>query len=235
MNPAEIGPFLKRAALTDARILPDDIEEAVASTALWVVALSEVPFEFAVNAIAEHYARSPWQIRPSDIADQWKVHARHVAEHHIDPVPDTDDPSEYRRQIVAARRDAAAGGPRPIGNSLAAIGPTPAPARGPHHLSEDDVRALRQQQDLARLLKEGNARAKRECERRKRLVLSYPDLAERLTEPPLSYARPECWNGGLGTGSDWAGRPNTSPSYLQLAAIVADAEQRAATAHRPAA
>ncbi|MFJ9771154.1 hypothetical protein ACIRVF_07915 [Kitasatospora sp. NPDC101157] len=228
MNPAEIGPFLKRAALTDDRILPNDLEEAIASTALWAVALTDVPFEFAVNAIAAHYARCPWQIRPSDIADQWKTHARRVAEHHIDPIPDTDDPAEYRRQIVAGRREAAIGGPSPFPRAIAALGPAPAPARGMADLTEDDVRALRQQQDLARMLKDGNARAKAECERRKRLVLGYEDLAEDLTKPPLSFARPDQWNGGLGSGLDSNGRPNRSPTYLQLARICEEAERRAA-------
>lgn len=235
MNPAEIGPFLKRAALTDSRILPDDLEEAIATTALWVVALAEVPFTFAVDAIAAHYARSPWQIRPSDIADQWKTHARRVAEHHIDPIPDTGDPAEYKRQIAASRREAATGEAVPISSAIAAIGPAPAPARGMPELTEDDVRALRQQKELALMLKDGNTRAKAECERRKRLVLSYPDLAEQLTVKPLGYARPDCWNGGLGTDQIQDGRPNRSPIYRQLAAICAEAERRAADARRPAA
>ncbi|MFF1790795.1 hypothetical protein ACFVX9_30560 [Kitasatospora sp. NPDC058243] len=235
MNPAEIGPFLKRAALTDSRILPDDLEEAIAATALWVVALAEVPFEFAVNAIAEHYAKSPWQIRPSDIADQWKIHARRAAEHHIDPIPDTGDPAEYQRQIAASRRRAAAGEPVPVSRAIAAIGPVPAPACGMTDLTEDDIRALRQQKDLARMLKEGNARARIDSERRKRLVLGYEDLAEQLTQPPLAYARPDCWNGGLGTDQIQDGRPNRSPSYRQLAEICAEAERRAATTQRHAA
>ncbi|MGA5819704.1 hypothetical protein ACPC54_17820 [Kitasatospora sp. NPDC094028] len=235
MNPAEIGPFLKRAALTDSRILPNDLDEAIATTALWIVALADVPFEFAVNAIAEHHAKSPWQIRPSDIADQWKAHAKRRAEHHIDPIPDTDDPAEYRRQIVASRRAAAAGEAVSVSGAIAAIGPALAPARGVRDLTEDDVRALRQQKDLARMLKDDNARAKADCERRKRLVLGYPDLAEQLTQPPLAYARPDCWNGGLGTNEIQDGRPNRSPSYLQLARICAEAEHRSAATTRTAA
>lgn len=235
MTPAEIGPFLKRAALTDARILPDDLDEAIATTALWVVALAEVPFEFAVNAIAEHYAKSPWQIRPSDIADQWKIHARRAAEHHIDPIPDTGDPAEYQRQIAASRREAAAGGPMSVSGAIAAIGPAPAPARGTTELTEDDVRVLRQQQDFSRFLRQGMATGRGERERRTALVLGYEDLAQRLTEPPLAYARPDCWNGGLGTDEIQDGRPNRSPRYRQLAEICAEAERRAATTVRPAA
>lgn len=235
MNPAEIGPFLKRAAATDTRILPNDAEEAIATTALWAVAMADIPFEFAVNSIAAHYAKSPYQVRPSDITDLWKQHIRRTAGQ-PDPTPDTDDPVEYRRQLAANRR-AAHREPVTATTAIAALSGRPvlAPAVGRTELTEDDVRALRQQKDLARLLKEGNSRAKELCERRKRLVLGYPDLAERLTEPPLAYARPDCWNGGLGTDEIQDGRPNRSPSYLQLAAICAEAERRAATAHRPAA
>ncbi|NUS14537.1 MAG: hypothetical protein HOY69_24585 [Streptomyces sp.] len=233
MTPDEIGIFLDRASLTDSRILPDDLKEAVATTALWTVALAGIPMQFAVNAIAAHYAKSPYQVRPSDITDLWKAHIRQTAGQ-PDPIPDTGDPVEYRRQLAANRR-AAHREPVTATAAIAAIGPAPAPACGVPELTEDDVRALRQQQDLARMLKDGNARAKKDCERRKRLVLGYEDLAERLTEPPLSYARPDCWNGGLGTDQIQDGRPNRSPSYRQLAEICAEAEQRAAEAHRPAA
>ncbi|MBV6697483.1 hypothetical protein KV557_10135 [Kitasatospora aureofaciens] len=233
MTPDEIGPFLIRAAATDIRILPTDEAEATATTALWAVAMADIPFEFAVNAIAVHYAKSPYQVRPSDITDLWKAHIRQTAGQ-PDPIPDTGDPVEYRRQLAANRR-AAHREPVTASAAIAAISGRPAPARGVPDLTEDDVRALRQQQDLARMLKDGNTRAKAECERRKRLVLGYPDLAEELTKPPLAYARPDCWNGGLGTDQIQDGRPNRSPSYRQLAAICAEAERRAANSARTAA
>jgi hypothetical protein len=148
-------------------------------------------------------------------------------------------PGETGAQYLASRQqmvDDIASGRTQNQPARAAIGPAPsaAVAAGLSY-TEEDIKAMRMEGDLKRIWKAETARASETCARRKALVLRYPDLAERLTEPPLSYARPECWNGGLGTGSDWAGRPNTSPSYLQLAAIVAEAEQRAATTHRPAA
>lgn len=37
----------------------------------------------------------------------------------------------------------------------------------------------------------------KESAQRRARVLSYPDLARRLTEPPLDFRRPEDWNGWI--------------------------------------
>src|SRR5258708_27557204 len=39
--------------------------------------------------------------------------------------------------------------------------------------------------------------AERECAERRARVLKHPDLAKRLTEPPISYAKATQWNGWI--------------------------------------
>jgi hypothetical protein len=58
-------------------------------------------------------------------------------------------------------------------------------------------------------------------------VLAHPDLAEKLTEPPLGYAVAEQWNGGI-PAETFNGGHNDSPRRAALAAIVEEAMQRAA-------
>jgi hypothetical protein len=62
---------------------------------------------------------------------------------------------------------------------------------------------------------QGDARAQSERAR----VLRHPDIAKRLTEPPLRYSRPEVWNGYLPPDM-WQGRHNDSPQRAALLEIV---------------
>lgn len=64
-----------------------------------------------------------------------------------------------------------------------------------------------------------------ESTRRRALVLKHPDLAKRLCEPPLSYARPEQWNGYIPPGM-CSGSRNTSAEREALLEICAEAEAR---------
>lgn len=66
-----------------------------------------------------------------------------------------------------------------------------------------------------------------EKKRRRAMVLAHPDLAERLTQPPLGFTRPEQWCGYV-AGEVWQHRRNTSPRRAALVAIVTEAEARAA-------
>lgn len=105
------------------------------------------------------------------------------------------------------------------------------------NLTEQDVRELRQQGDLTRLLKQARAAGAAENARRRALVLKHPDLAERLTQPPISHTTPEHWTGYIPPAHDpetfGGGRPiNTSPIRAALAALVAEAEQRAGTSQK---
>ncbi len=63
------------------------------------------------------------------------------------------------------------------------------------------------------------------------LVLRYPDIAKRLTEPPARFADPAQWSGyipGYWGPEDRTGRvqPNTSPVRGQLAEILQAAAER---------
>lgn len=104
-------------------------------------------------------------------------------------------------------------------------------------LSEDDVRDLRRQGDLTRLIKQAQAAGRAENARRRALVLKYPDLAARLCEPPLRHTTPEHWTGYVPPAYDaialGGAQPiNTSPVRAALVAIVTEAEQRAANDHK---
>lgn len=72
-------------------------------------------------------------------------------------------------------------------------------------------------------------RAHRDAHERRRLVLAIPDLAARLTRPPLPYSRPENWSGYLppymAVGRNGWIR-NDSPQRIHLVAIVREAYAR---------
>lgn len=106
------------------------------------------------------------------------------------------------------------------------------------NLTEQDVSELRKTPgDLIRLMKQARADALAENARRRALVLRHPDLAARLTEPPIRHTTPEHWTGYVPPASDapslgGAEPINHSPARKALVAIVAEAEQRAATARK---
>lgn len=99
------------------------------------------------------------------------------------------------------------------------------------NLSEDDVRDLRRQGDLVRLMKQARAAAHAENARRRTLVLKHPDLAAQLTQPPLRHTLPEHWTGYIPPAYDAPSvggyQPiNTSPARAALVALLAEAESR---------
>lgn len=57
-------------------------------------------------------------------------------------------------------------------------------------------------------------------------ILSHPDLAERLTQPPLDYPRPEMWNGFIPPTTCDTGALNTSPRRKALLDLAAEAHRR---------
>jgi hypothetical protein len=98
-------------------------------------------------------------------------------------------------------------------------------------LTEGDIREIRQQGDLRSFLADLQAEARTRNEQRKAAVLAHPDLAARLLDKPLALERPEQWTGYLAPTHNPSGAPNRSPVREQLAALIAEAEARAA---RPA-
>lgn len=99
--------------------------------------------------------------------------------------------------------------------------------------TEQDIRELRAQGDLIAFMKQARAAALAENARRRALVLRYPDLAARLTDPPVRHTTPEHWTGYIPPAYDaptlgGAAPINHSPARAALAALVAEAERRAA-------
>lgn len=208
MTPDQIPDLLKQVSYADPRVLPEDPHEITALAGLWAVVLKDVPAQFAMQAVGEHYAKSPYPIKPSDISTRWQTTVRDrmgrdttTFEPNAHPELDPDDIAGYH-QALRADRAAVVTGQR---------APTPSRAIAPP-LSQDDVSQMRQQNDLARYLRNSVAQARRDNARRRKLVARYADLNERMHDLP-GHAR---WSGSVG------GNKHT-------AAIVAEAEERAAT------
>ncbi|GGV91958.1 hypothetical protein [Streptomyces massasporeus] len=89
-----------------------------------------------------------------------------------------------------------------------------------------DARTLKQQGDLGRFIKHHMAEAERAAAHRRGLVLRYPDIAAKLTEPPIGFTSPEKWNGYIPPATDCTGAMNTARCRPALLALVAEAERR---------
>lgn len=221
MNPSQIPLLLKQVSYADPRVLPDDEDELKGLTALWATVLADVPAEYAMNAVGRHYAESPFPIKPSDIADRWRTTVRDRMRQHTGTFephqhPEVDPDAATGDDFVAAlkaERHAVVQGRR-----------APMPARAiTAGLTNDDVRAMRQQKDLAAYIKEVGRERAVECARRKTLVHRYPDLLARLEKIPGQLH----WKGFIAP-AEWGGKINTCPIRAQIVAIVDEAEQRAA-------
>jgi hypothetical protein len=89
-----------------------------------------------------------------------------------------------------------------------------------------DARTLQQQGDIGRFIKHHMAEAMRAAAHRRSLVLRYPELAAKLTEPPICHSSPEMWNGYIPPATDCTGAMNTARCRPALLALVAEAERR---------
>lgn len=89
-----------------------------------------------------------------------------------------------------------------------------------------DARSLAQQGDIGRFIKHHMAEAQRAAAHRRGLVLRYPDLAAKLTEPPIGHSAPEKWTGYIPPATDCTGAMNTARCRPALLALVAEAERR---------
>lgn len=207
MTPDQIPQLLKQVSYADPRLLPEDQMELAGLAALWATVLKDVPAQFAMQAVGEHYAKSPFPIKPSDISTRWHAVVTDRMRQHVGtfepnqhPGLDPDDITGYHAAL-RAERDAVRTGQRP---------PTPSRAIAPP-LSQDDISQMRQQNDLAAYLKQSVDQARAENARRRKLVARYPDLNEQIHDLPGHKA----WSGSVG-------------GNRQTAAIVAEAERRAA-------
>jgi hypothetical protein len=116
VTPDQIPALLKRVSYADPRILPTDRGELAGLAALWASVLTDVPADFAMNAVGQHYATSPFPIKPSDIADRWNTKVRdrmrrHTGtfEPHEHPDLDPDDITGYLAALRGQRTAVAQG------------------------------------------------------------------------------------------------------------------------------
>lgn len=83
--------------------------------------------------------------------------------------------------------------------------------------------------DIVAIYRATDAEARDQCAERVALVRQYDDLAKRLTQPPLRFARPEQWNGYLPprmTPVAGGFAYNDSPKRVHLVALVREAVAR---------
>jgi hypothetical protein len=112
MNLNEVPQLLTQISYADPRILREDPAEQRGQVAMWATVLKDVPLQFALDAIGQHYAASPFPVLPADIAAKWKAETRRRLERHIETPPraDPEDEVAYRRQLRAQRNGVATGG-----------------------------------------------------------------------------------------------------------------------------
>jgi hypothetical protein len=122
MTPDQVPALLKQVSYADPRLLPSDPQELLGLAALWATVLADVPADFAMNAVGEHYATSPFPIKPSDIADRWNTSVRDrmsrdngTFEPNDFPDLDPDDVIGYL-QALRGQRQAVARGSQPPNN-----------------------------------------------------------------------------------------------------------------------
>lgn len=76
MDAEEIPQLIAQIALADGRVRREDKMERRAQILMWAGILADVPYDFALRAVKEHYAQSQWPIAPGDIASRWQAGVR---------------------------------------------------------------------------------------------------------------------------------------------------------------
>ncbi|MBZ6085881.1 hypothetical protein KVH15_33400 [Streptomyces olivaceus] len=117
MNLDETYQLLDRVSMVDDRIVRADPTETAGQADMWAVILADVPLPFAAHAVLTHYKTSPFALRPSDIAEQWRLYVRDRLERHTESEPPAGDAGDdtYQAALIAERRAVARGEmePRP--------------------------------------------------------------------------------------------------------------------------
>ncbi len=119
MDAEEIPQLIAQIALADSRVRREDKIERRAQIIMWAGILTDVPYDFALQAVKEHYANSQWPIAPGDIASRWQGTVRDrlnrdngTFEPNDYPDLDPDDVIGYL-QALRGQRHAVAQGYRP--------------------------------------------------------------------------------------------------------------------------
>ena len=131
MDADQIPQLIAQIALADGRVRREDKMERRAQIIMWAGILAEVPYDFAVQAVQQHYAQSQWPIAPGDIAGRWQATVRDrltrdngTFEPNDFPGLDPDDVIGYL-QALRGQRQAVARGFQPP-NTVKAITAGPA-------------------------------------------------------------------------------------------------------------
>ncbi|MFF4661990.1 hypothetical protein [Streptomyces sp. NPDC001282] len=133
MEPEQIPQLIAEIALADPRVRREDRTERRAQALMWAGILADVPYDFAVTAAHQHYAKSTWPILPADIATRWAATVadrlgRHTGTFEPLQHPELNPDDELGDAFVAAlkaERHAVATGQQPP-NELRAITSGPA-------------------------------------------------------------------------------------------------------------
>lgn len=91
----------------------------------------------------------------------------------------------------------------------------------PQNLSTAISRSGFIQGEARDLLSIAIAKAKEECAENRRRVLAHPDLAKRLTQPPIGMSSTDMWNGWI-PPEKWREAHNGSPVRRALVKLMED-------------
>ncbi|MDF2708150.1 MAG: hypothetical protein K0R62_3802 [Nonomuraea muscovyensis] len=183
----------------------------------WHDVLRDYTLAEARTAAAE-VARHQAFVAPGEIATEVRKQRRTLVSVDAETEPPAADPNNvplYLRTLRTHRRNVATGATPAIPALNAAV-------------TEADVAAMRQQQDLSAFIKQTGREAAARCAARVQIVGRYPDLVERVAE---QLGRTN-WNGYIPPEHDASGRINRSPNRRVLLEILAEAEQRGANGAR---
>lgn len=183
----------------------------------WYDVLHDYSLNEAKTAAASVASRQPF-VAPGEIATEVRKVRRELVSVDAETEPPAADPNDvplYLRTLRTHRR-------------AVATGLTPAIPALPASITEADVAAMRQQQDLSAFIKQTGREASARCTARVQIISRHPDLVERVAQQ-LGRSN---WNGYIPPEHDATGRTNSSPNRRVLLEILAEAEQRAAEGAR---
>lgn len=183
----------------------------------WYDVLHDYSLNEAKTAAASVASRQPF-VAPSEIATEVRKQRRALVSVDAETEPPAADPNNvplYLRTLRTHRRNVATGATPAIPALTAAV-------------TEADVAAMRQQQDLSAFIKQTGREAAARCAARVQIISRHPDLVERVA---TQLGRSN-WNGYIPPEHDATGRINSSPNRRVLLEILAEAEQRAADGTR---
>lgn len=133
MEPEQIPQLIAQIALADPRVRREDKTERRAQIHMWAGILTDVPYDFAIQAAQAHYATSTWPILPAEIATRWHATVRDRMNRHNGtfeptqhPHVDPDDIDGYLTALRHERHAIATGQTHP--NEVKAITAGPAAA-----------------------------------------------------------------------------------------------------------